>query len=55
MTKPIERDPILRKRVFDVDSIVLCVRWYVSYRLTYRDLVEIMAERGVNVAHSTIL
>ena len=55
MTKPIERDPILRKRVFDVDIIVLCVRWYVSYRLTYRDLVEIMAERLVNVAHSTIL
>ena len=55
MTKPIARDPIFRKRVFDVDIIVLCVRWYVSYRLTYRDLVEIMAERGVSVAHSTIL
>ena len=55
MTKPIERDLIFRKRVFDVDIIVLCVRWYISYRLTYRDLTEIMAERGVSVAHSTIL
>ncbi len=55
MTTRIARDPIFRKRVFDVDIIVLCVRWYVSYRLTYRDLVEIMAERGVSVAHSIIL
>jgi transposase-like protein len=31
------------------------VRWYVTYRLSYRDLVEMMAERGVKVAHSTIL
>ena len=55
MTKPIARDPMFRKRVFDVDIIVLCVRWYLSYRLTYRDLVEMMSERGVSVAHSTIL
>jgi putative transposase len=32
-----------------------CVRWYITYRLSYRDLVEIMAERGVQVAHTTIL
>ena len=31
------------------------MRWYVSYRLTYRDLVEMMAERGVSVVHTTIL
>ena len=55
MTKPIARDPMFRKRVFDVDIIVQCVRWYLSYRLTYRDLVEMMSERGVSVAHSTIL
>src|SRR5664279_84837 len=55
MTKPIARDPIYRKRVFDADIIELCVRWYITYRLSYRDLVEIMAERGVRVAHSTIL
>jgi transposase-like protein len=34
---------------------VLCVRWYITYRLSYRDLVEMMAERGVQVAHTTIL
>jgi transposase-like protein len=55
MTKPISRDAIYRKRAFDADIIELCVRWYITYRLSYRDLVEMMAERGVQVAHSTIL
>lgn len=55
MTKPIARDPIYRQRAFDAEIIQLCVRWYITYRLSYRDLVEIMAERGIKVAHSTIL
>ena len=55
MTQPIARDPIYRKRVFPADIIGLCVRWYIPYRLSYRDLVEMMAERGVQVSHSTIL
>jgi transposase-like protein len=55
MTKPIARDPIYRGRVFDSEIIELCVRWYITYRLSYRDLVGMMAERGVVVAHSTIL
>jgi transposase-like protein len=55
MTQPIPRDAIDRRRVFDAEVIELCVRWYITYRLSYRDLVEIMAERGVQVAHTTIL
>ena len=55
MTKPIARDYIYRRRVFDAEIIELCVRWYITYRLSYRDLVGMMAERGVMVAHSTIL
>ncbi len=59
MTKPIARDPMYRKRVFDPDIIELCVRWYITYRLSYRDLVdtlvEMMAERGIEVAHTTVL
>jgi transposase-like protein len=31
------------------------VQCYVTYRLSYRNLVEMMAERGIKVAHSTIL
>jgi transposase-like protein len=40
---------------FDAEIIELCVRWYITYRLSYRDLVGIMVERGAMVAHSTIL
>ena len=55
MTKPIARDPIYRRRMFDAHVIELCVRWYITYRLSYRDLVGIMAERGIMVPHSSIL
>ena len=53
MTKPIVRDPIYRRRGFDSEVIEVCVRWYISYRLSYRDLVELMADRGVAVSHTT--
>ena len=46
---------MLRGRVFDAEIIELCVRWYITYRLSYRDPVAMMAERGGEVAHSTIL
>jgi transposase-like protein len=55
MTQPVARDPIYRRPVFDADVIELCVRWYITYRLSYRDLVEVMAERGIQVAHTTVL
>jgi hypothetical protein len=35
-------------RQFDREIILLCVRWYLRYMLSLRDLVEMMAERGVN-------
>ncbi len=35
--------------------IVTCVRWYLRFRLSYRDLASIAAEMGVAVAPSTIL
>ena len=54
MTKPIVRDPIYRRRRFDAEVIELCVRWYITYRLSYRDLVAMMAERGISVSHTTI-
>ncbi len=34
---------------------MLCVRWYLSYKLSYRDLVAMMSERGIDMAHTTIL
>ena len=55
MTRAIARDPIYRRRRFQSETIELCVRWYLTYRLSYRDLVEMMAERGIILSHSTIL
>src|SRR5260370_15265253 len=40
MTKAIARDPIYRRRRFEAELIELCVRWYITYRLSYRDLVQ---------------
>jgi transposase-like protein len=42
-------------RHFDREVIILCVRWYLRYKLSFRDLVERMAERGLHRAHTTIL
>ncbi len=36
------------------DIILLAVRYYVSYKLSYRELEEMLSERGVKVDHTTI-
>src|SRR5258708_2947009 len=41
-------------RHFEAEIILLCIRWYLRYSLSYRDLAEIMLERGVQVDHTTI-
>ena len=41
-------------RHFQPEIIVLCVRWYLRYALSYRDLEEMMRERGLSVDHTTI-
>src|SRR5919199_6635541 len=46
--------PVFRGRHFQDEVIVLCVRWYLRYSLSYRDLEEMMAERGLSVDHVTI-
>ena len=51
---PRTRAALFRGRHFEDRIIVLCVRWYLRYSLGYRDLEEIMAERGLGVDHSTI-
>src|SRR5215831_2243488 len=48
------RPALFRRRHFHDHVIVLCVRWYLRYCLTLRDLEELMAERGLDVDHSTI-
>jgi IS6 family transposase len=41
-------------RHFEAEIILLCVRWYLRYSLSYRDLEEMMRERGLHVDHTTI-
>src|ERR1700728_3940604 len=48
-------DELFKGRHFDREIIVLCVRWYLRFKLSFRDLVEMMAERGLSLAHTTIM
>jgi transposase, IS6 family len=41
-------------RHFEGEIVLWAVRWYCRYGISYRDLEQMMAERGVSVDHSTI-
>ena len=41
-------------RHYNSETILLCVRWYLRYALSYRDLREMMIERGLSIVHTTI-
>ena len=41
-------------RHFGGEIVLWAVRWYCRYGISYRDLEQMMAERGVSVDHSTI-
>ncbi|MBB3148534.1 transposase-like protein [Phyllobacterium trifolii] len=45
---------MFKGRHFDKSVILLCVRWYLAYNLSLRNLKEMMAERGIDVDHSTV-
>ena len=49
----VEQHPF-KWRHFEAEIILLCVRWYLRYALSYRDLEEMMLERGLHVDHTTI-
>jgi transposase-like protein len=46
---------LFKGRHFDREVIIVCVRWYLRFKLSLRDLVEMMAERGLSIAHTTIM
>ena len=48
-------DDLYKGRHFDREIIILCVRWYLRFKLSFRDLVEMIAERGISLAHTTIM
>ena len=51
MGKPAE----FKNKHYKAEIILLTVRWYLRYGLTYRHLTEMMAERGLSISHTTIM
>jgi putative transposase len=47
-------DAVFKGRHFDRSVLLLCIRWYLAYNLSLRNLEEMMAERGVSIDHATI-
>ena len=45
---------VFKRRRFPTEIILVCVRWYCKYGVSYRDVTEMMRERGVSVDHTTI-
>ena len=48
-------EALFKGRHFDGQVIILCVSWYTSFKLSLRDLVIMMADRGIALTHTTIL
>ncbi|MCA2963161.1 MAG: IS6 family transposase, partial [Acidobacteriaceae bacterium] len=50
MSRFVSVEELVAGRHFDKEVVVLCVRWYLSFKLSYRDLVSMMSERGISLA-----
>lgn len=55
MNKLRSMEGLFAGRHCDCEVTVLCMRWYFRYKLSLRDLVDMMAERGLPLAHTTIM
>src|SRR5215510_864578 len=50
-----EKPELFNGRHFNHLLIIQAVRWYITYKLSYRDVCDLMAERGVTLVHTTVL
>ncbi|PFD99116.1 IS6 family transposase [Bacillus cereus] len=50
-----EKQNLFKWKHYQPDIILLTVRWYLRYNISFRDLVEMMEERGFSIAHTTIM
>jgi transposase-like protein len=50
-----DKPELFKGRHFNHLLIIQAVRWYVTYKLSYRDVCDLMEERGVSVVHTTVL
>jgi IS6 family transposase len=46
---------LFKWKQYESKIILLTVRWYLKYSLSYRDIVEMMSERGLKISHTTIM
>jgi transposase-like protein len=46
--------PLFKDRDFEAEIIVLCIRWYLRFALSFRNLEELIVERHLHVDHVTI-
>ncbi len=46
---------LFKFKQYESEIILLTVRWYLKYSLSYRNLAEMMGERGLHMAHTTIM
>src|SRR5246127_2029446 len=45
---------VIKRMHYPLEVMLTCVRWYVAYPLSLRQIEEMMAERGVFVDHATV-
>jgi transposase-like protein len=50
-----EKESLFKWKHYQPDVILLTVRWYLRYNLSFRNVVEMMGERGLSMAHTTIM
>ncbi|MDM5185955.1 IS6 family transposase [Bacillus sp. DX4.1] len=50
-----EKANVFKWKHYQPEIILLTVRWYLRYNLSFRDLVEMMEERGLSISHTTIM
>ncbi|MBJ8055908.1 IS6 family transposase [Bacillus cereus] len=50
-----KKENLFKWKHYQPDIILLTVRWYLRYNLSFCDLVEMMDERGLSIAHTTIM
>ena len=46
---------VVQRMHYPLEVMLVCVRWYAAYPLSFRNIEEMMAERGVFVDHSTLV
>jgi transposase, IS6 family len=50
-----EKQNLFKWKHYQPDIILLTVRWHLRYKLSFRNLVEMMEESGLSMAHTTIM